>query len=474
MKSKKKSLTPEEKLSQALLPREEWPYELPKGWVWTRVEPFVQVIRGVAYKKNDVQNISAIENALILRGGNIEEGAVNLKTNDNVFVDKRLISEAQYIKENDVVIVASTGSKSVIGKAGIVYKECPNVAIGAFLLLIRPLKDVNSRYVDYYFETALYRNNIRKLANGVNINNVKQNYIKKSPFPLPPLPEQQRIVGKIESLFAKLDEAGDRLQKVLDGYEARRAAILHEAFSGKWTGDHGAGDMSVPKGWRKVKLSDVCTINPKKLDTSSLEDSLEVSFIPMASVDEVLGEVTKPDVRNLGKVKKGFTNFQEGDVVFAKITPCMENGKSAVIGPLLNDIGYGTTEFYVLRCHPELYNRFLYHLVRSIKFRSEAKSQMTGAVGQQRVPKNFMADYEILLPPLNEQIQIVQMVDTFFKKEYEVRKMSQNVIEQISLLKKSILARAFRGELGTQDSSDPSALELLKECVLAGKEVSKS
>lgn len=99
---------------------------------------------------------------------------------------------------------------------------------------------------------------------------------------------------------------------------------------------------------------------------------------------------------------------------------------------------------------------------------------MTGAVGQQRVPKNFMADYEILLPPLNEQIQIVQMVDTFFKKEYEVRKKSQNVIEQISLLKKSILARAFRGELGTQDSSDPSALELLKECVLAGKEVSKS
>lgn len=92
MKSKTKVLTPEEKLAQALLPREEWPYELPKGWVWTEIEPFVQVIRGVTYKKNDMQNISATENSLILRGGNIEEGTANLKTNDNVFVDKRLIS----------------------------------------------------------------------------------------------------------------------------------------------------------------------------------------------------------------------------------------------------------------------------------------------------------------------------------------------------------------------------------------------
>lgn len=318
------------------------------------------------------------------------------------------------------------------------------------------------------------RGGVNTYSGTVGQQRINMNYVRGYPAPLPPLTEQQRIVDKIESLFAKLDEARDRLQKVLDGYEARRAAILHEAFSGKWTGDSGAGEMNVPRGWRKVKLSDVCTINPKKLDTTSLEDNLEVSFIPMASVDETFGEVTKPEVRNLGKVKKGFTNFREGDVVFAKITPCMENGKSAVIGPLVNNIGYGTTEFYVLRCHPALYNRFLYHLVRSIKFRSEAKAQMTGAVGQQRVPKNFMSDYEILLPPLDEQIQIVRMVDTFFKKEYEVQKIFQNTIEQIDLMKKSILARAFRGELGTQDPSDPSALELLKECVMAGEEVSKS
>lgn len=457
MKSKKKALTPEEKLSQALLPREEWPYELPKGWVWTRIETCVKVSKE---KTDDFRNpllkYVGLENFESNKGIISFSSASNVKSTKNVFHSGQILygKLRPYLNKHDIVDFEGICSTDI--------------------LVINTLNICIPSYFNSYLDLDQFIAYAVQNSKGINLPRVNENTIMQAAFPLPPLPEQQRIVGKIESLFAKLDEAGDRLQKVLDGYEARRAAILHEAFSGKWTGDHGAGDMSVPKGWRKVKLSDVCTINPKKLDTSSLEDSLEVSFIPMASVDEVLGEVTKPDVRNLGKVKKGFTNFQEGDVVFAKITPCMENGKSAVIGPLLNDIGYGTTEFYVLRCHPELYNRFLYHLVRSIKFRSEAKSQMTGAVGQQRVPKNFMADYEILLPPLNEQIQIVQMVDTFFKKEYEVRKMSQNVIEQISLLKKSILARAFRGELGTQDSSDPSALELLKECVLAGKEVSKS
>lgn len=465
MKSKTKALTPEEKLSQALLPREEWPYELPKGWVWTRMEYVYQV--NPKSKCEDEAEASFVPMEKISAGFNFEF-QFDIKS------WKDIKKGHPHFEENDVAF-AKISPCFENRKSFIAHNLINGIGAGTTELVVLRQPLISSLY------TYWLVNSERFISGGVNTysgtvgqQRINMDYVRNYPVPLPPLPEQQRIVDKIESLFSKLDEAGDRLQKVLDGYEARRAAILHEAFSGKWTGDHGAGDKSVPKGWRKVKLSDVCTINPKKLNTTSLEDSLEVSFVPMASVDEVLGEVTKLEIRDLGKVKKGFTNFQEGDVVFAKITPCMENGKSAVIGPLLNDIGYGTTEFYVLRCHPELYNRFLYHLVRSIKFRSDAKSQMTGAVGQQRVPKNFMADYEILLPPLDEQIQIVQMVDTFFKKEYEVRKLSQNVIDQIDLMKKSILARAFRGELGTQDPSDPSALELLKECVMAGKEDSQS
>ena len=183
----------------------------------------------------------------------------------------------------------------------------------------------------------------------------------------------------------------------------------------------------------------------------------------MSALSEVYGEITNPQTKPLKEVKTGFTNFSEGDVVFAKITPCMENGKSAVIGRLVNDIGYGTTEFYVLRCSGKLYNRYLYHLVRDKHFRDEAKSVMTGAVGQQRVPKSFLEKYPLYLPSMPEQEEICRVLDEMFAKERKVKNFSENVIKQIDVIKKSILARAFRGELGTNDPAEGSAVGILKK-----------
>ncbi|WP_299143497.1 restriction endonuclease subunit S [uncultured Dialister sp.] len=473
MKSKKKVLTPEEKLTQALLPKEEWPYELPKGWVWTEVEPFVQVIRGVTYKKNDVQNISAIDNALILRGGNIEEGTVNLKTNDNVFVDKRLISETQYIKENDVVIVASTGSKSVIGKAGIVHKECPNVAIGAFLLLIRPLKNVNSRFVDYYFETALYRNNIRKLANGVNINNVKQNYIKNSPFPLPPLPEQQRIVNKIESLFAKLDEARDRLQKVLEGYEARRAAILHEAFSGKWTGDSAPGEMGVPKGWRPTPAKDLFQyVTSGSRGWAKYYSSKGALFIRMGNLKHGTIEPDFTDVQyvDLPDKAEGQRSLVQDHDILISIT--------ADVG-MIGYIDHISQEAYINQhialarpVNPEE-GRFLAWYLTSDKGLRQLQKKERGAT-KVGLSLGDIRNLTIFMPSNDKQVKIVNHIESLMEEEKIIHDGVQKALSQIDLMKKSILARAFRGELGTQDPSDPPAMDLLKERVMASEEVSKS
>ena len=149
-------------------------------------------------------------------------------------------------------------------------------------------------------------------------------------------------------------------------------------------------------------------------------------------------------------------------MVFAKITPCMENGKSAVIGKLVNNIGFGTTEFYVFRCGPKLYNRYLYHLIRDKHFRDEAKAVMAGAVGQQRVPKSFLEVYSLYLPPVSEQKEIVQMLDEMFVKEMKVSEISESILTQIDTMKKAILSRAFRGELGTNEPAEESAVELLK------------
>lgn len=238
------------------------------------------------------------------------------------------------------------------------------------------MKYFNALYQYFYMNTEFFTNQLRNSASATTIAIVNKTKMESCYYPLAPLAEQQRIVDRIESLFAKLDEAKEKAQAVVDSFETRKAAILHKAFTGelttKWREEHGVRMES----WEQCSLSDVCTVNPKKADTKDLPDELEVSFFPMPALSEIYGDITDPQTRLLKEVRSGFTNFSEGDVVFAKITPCMENGKSAVVGKLVNDIGYGTTEVFVLRCSDRLYNRFLYHLVRDKLFRDKAKAVM--------------------------------------------------------------------------------------------------
>lgn len=125
----------------------------------------------------------------------------------------------------------------------------------------------------------------------------------------------------------------------------------------------------------------------------------------------------------------------------------MENGKAALVGELVNHIGYGSTEFFVLRCGEKIFNRFVYHLVCWQIFRNEAKSVMAGAVGQQRVPKRFLTGYQLNLPTLDEQKEIVSLLDNLLGKEQRTKDLAGKILERVELLKKSILAKVFRGKI---------------------------
>ena len=149
-----------------------------------------------------------------------------------------------------------------------------------------------------------------------------------------------------------------------------------------------------------MKLSDVCEINPR---SQAISDDTLVSFVAMPDVSED-GKINTSVVRPYGEVKKGYTVFQEGDILFAKITPCMENGKGALAVGLQNGIGVGSTEFHVLRPNTDfLEGMWLYYLTAWPTFRHEAEKHMTGSAGQKRVPKAFLERYQIEIPILNEQ-----------------------------------------------------------------------
>ncbi len=191
----------------------------------------------------------------------------------------------------------------------------------------------------------------------------------------------------------------------------------------------------------------------------------------MSAVDAGTGEINVSNTRRFGDVKKGYTPFKKGDVLFAKITPCMENGKMAVVPALSNDVAFGSTEFHVLRPRQNIDPFFIYYFVSSGKFRYDAERNMTGAVGQQRVSTAYLKNHPIPLPPFSEQRRIVAKIkDLFLEIDRGLENLekllgkikSNHQLDRVYVLRQSILKKAFSGELVPQDINDEPSIVLLE------------
>lgn len=453
----------------------EAPYELPEGWKWCRLGDFINIFRGVSYKKNDAHNEKQENDCLIIRGGNIDEGCINLNS-DNMFVNKSLVSENQIIKKNDVIIVTSTGSIKVIGRAGVSASDYEDVAFGAFLTLARPNEKANKSFVNQYFQSSLYRERIRQLASGVNINNIRIEYITESPFPLPPtLDEQQRIVNRIESMFAKLDEAKEKAQNVVDSFETRKAAILHKAFTGeltaKWRKENNPEESSkylekikdkveirldfkywentkLPEswcestignllyfagrvGWKGLKAEEYTSEGPILLSVYNLNDGDEVSFNKINHITNERYDES-PEIM----VRKNDILLTKDGAGIGKLGYVNELPEKATINSSLLLIRPGDVANY----------KFIFYLLSGPALQNIVKERITGSA----TPHLFQRDikeFVLPVPSLPEQQEIVRILDTVLEKESRAKEAAQTVLDQIALLKKSILARAFRGEL---------------------------
>ena len=450
----------------SLLNSEYEQYKVPSNWCWTNIGSITTMYRGVSYKKNDEHHEKRINDCLVMRGGNVEEGRINLE-NDNVYVDRTLVTDKQLVKENDIIIVTSTGSTRVIGRAGISFSDYSDVTFGAFLTLVRPSESVNKRYVAYYFQSEVYRNRIRQLACGVNINNIRNEYITETPIPLAPLAEQQRIVEKIETLFSKLDKAKEKAQEVLDNIEHRKASILHKAFTGELTAK-----------WRKENKIDISSWESKTLDDvcKSIYDG---DHMPPPKSDDGIPFLV------ISNVNTGYISFEDTRFVpeeyYANITETRKPEKGDVLYTIVGSFGIpavveSNTPFcfqrHIALLKPKTVNTyFLWYLLQSQEMYQKAFSIAKG-VAQLTVPIKGLREMDFDCPSLKEQNEIVKNLNNLLNKEQKSKQVAEKVVDQINMIKKSILARAFRGELGTNDSNDESAAELLKE-ILSDKALEK-
>jgi type I restriction enzyme M protein len=252
------------------------------------------------------------------------------------------------------------------------------------------------------------------------------------------------IIGRLKAALEDVETLSEELEP--NGIENATAA---------------AGEMSgLPKSWRGAVIEDLAILNRKR-GRDILPDE-QVSFVPMSAVSAVTGEIEGAQVRPFSEVSRGYTQFQSGDVIFAKITPCMENRKIAVARELTNGVACGSTEFHVLRPSDGISADYLWRFMRQKNFRTDAEISMTGAVGQRRVPVEYLKRSKVPLPPLLEQRRIVAKIDRLSAKSKRARDQLDQMARLIDHLDQAVLAKAFRGELVPQDLNDEPAAVLLE------------
>ena len=322
------------------------------------------------------------------------------------------------------VIFPKIGAAIATNKKRILTK--PSVVDNNVMGLI-PKEGIESWFLFYWMQQF----DLRSVTNIGPVPSMRKSEVEEVNIPLPTPSEQRRIVEILDQVAV--------LRKERSKADARAVRILPALFY-QMFGD----PLLNTKGFQKVCLSEVgiAEINPRS-QSQDLPNDLEVSFVPMADVNEDWGLITGRRIKKLAEVKKGFTSFLENDVLFAKITPCMENGKAVIARGLNNGFGYGSTEFHVLRAGDLVTPEWIYGLIRLDIFRNIAKGNFIGSVGQQRVPADFLRSFRVPLPP-KELIKKFSIVVREMLQESEHRRESE---KRISQLVQITMRHAFSGKL---------------------------
>ncbi len=417
-------------------------HKIPDTWQWIEISQIGNIETGTTPSKKDKSNYGVdfpfYKPTELEAGINVRESRERLS--------KKGIKKARLLPKNSILV---TCIGATIGKTGIIRNEgASNQQINSII----PVSIINPNFVYYQVICPFFQNQIIGKSSSTTLPILNKSRFSKLLFTLPPIKEQNRIVEKIEELFSDLDKATEDLKKTQEQLKIYRQAVLKAAFEGKLL------EMSSVKYF---SFSEVCNINPSKKEIIELNDDLEVTFLPMPAVSE-RGVMIEKKVKKLKDVKKGYTFFKNSDVLLAKITPCFENGKKALVKELKNNIGFGSTEFHVLRAKDEVIPKWIYYGISSEDFRNKAKIQMTGTAGQKRIPKRVLETYKIPVPTIKIQKQIVNEIESRLSVCDKLEEAVLQSLEKIEYLRQSILKKAFEGKLVPQDLNGEPAEKLLE------------
>ena len=435
---KKEVLTLEERLQAALVPESEQPYQVPGNWCWI----YFKAISKIRTGKKDA----------------------NYGSKDGEYLFFTCAAEPirchGYSFDCDAILLAGNGDINNITRYNGKFEAYQRTYV------VEMIVPVNMDYVYYWFKYRWFDFNADKMF-GTAIPYIRLGNLQEFPIPVAPVLQQQHVVDRIESLFAKLGEARQKVQDVLDGFESRKAAIFHKAFSGeltaRWRKEHGVGMES----WVYCKLIDVLVdkprngYSPKPVEYKTAYKSMTLSATTSGVFKSEFFKYIDEKIPD-----SSYLWLKPNDILVQRANSLDKVGISAIYTGKEHEFIYPDL-MMKLTVKESNSSHYINYFLKSEKTLNYYRSNATGTAGNMpKINQKVVSETPVILPSCKEQKMIVHILDSFFAKEQQAKEASVTVLEQIDLIKKSILARAFRGELGTNDPAEESALELIKQTLL--------
>lgn len=454
-KKKQIELTIEEKLQNALVPKEEQPYKIPSNWCWSYWKYCGKFIAGNGFK-NIYQGFTQYDIPYY------KVGSLKFCDEGNYLIDEtNTINEEIRTKLKAVKIPVNSIIFAKIGEAIKLNRRCLNkieCCIDNNLMAFISEKYFY-KYIFYWTKSL----NFYELTNATTVPALRKTDLENIPIPLPPLNEQQRIVNRIESLFVKLDRAKELIENTLAQFEQNKMAILHKAFTGELTAKWRKENNIDLSSWQEKTIDELCT--SLKYGTSK-KSKLEGSVVVLRMGNLQNGEI---DWSNLMYTddKDDIEKYllKKGDVLFNRTNSPELVGKTSIYRGEYPAIYAG----YLIKLDygKDIIGEYLNYMMNSTKAKHYCYTVKTDGVSQSNINAKKIGAFEIPVPTIEEQQEIVNILDKLLAKYNKIKNLEQQ-LEKIELLKKAILAKAFRGELGTNNPDEESAENLLKE-ILAEK-----
>ena len=392
-----------------------------------------------------------------------EDGKFSLK-------ETRSLSEVYhgftYFRDGDVIMAKITPCFEN-GKGAIVDNLENGIGFGSTEFhVLRPTSGFSS-YIWYITKSIPFRKiGIMEMKGVAGQQRVPESFVSEFLVATPPHGEQTTIAAFLDEKTTQIDQLIEKKTRFIELLKEKRAALITEAVTGKFdvrTGkpyseykDSGVEWLGeVPSHWEVKRFKNLARLNPPKSEISNTLPDIEVQFIPMEMVSEN-GKVSLKETRPLSEVYHGLTYFRDGDVIMAKITPCFENGKGAIVDNLENGIGFGSTEFHVLRPASGV-SSYIWYITKSIPFRKIGIMEMKGVAGQQRVPESFVSEFIVAVPPVEEQTTIATFLD---KKNTQIDQLIEKTQQSIDLLKEkraALITAAVTGKIDVRDYNERNA-----------------